>query len=91
MKSFDLAGFINSIISIIMIFEHKAAQDVSVKEQFELKIKNITLNLELITKLIYFSPQLLMKSSLILIQNMLDYHRYRKDGIFAIYCVALMI
>lgn len=39
----------------------------------------------------YFSPQPLMPSSISLMHNMLDYHKYRKTGFFAIYCVALMI
>lgn len=69
----------------------KAAQDMGVKEQFESKIKVLSLNIELITKLLFFSPQLLMTSSLQLVHNMLDYHRYKKTGIFAVYCVALMI
>jgi hypothetical protein len=76
---------------VIKIFEMKASQDLAVKEQFENKIQNLSLNLELITKLMYFSPQLLMQSSINLIHNMLNYHRYIKTGIFAIYCVALMI
>jgi hypothetical protein len=91
MKKFDIAGLLNSIIQIIKIFEIKAAQDMGVKEQFESKIKVLSLNIELITKLLFFSPQLLMPSSLQLIHNMLDYHRYKKTGIFAVYCVALMI
>ena len=61
------------------------------KEQFENKIQNLSLNLELITKLMYFSPQILKPSSIILIHNMLNYQRFIKTGIFAIYCVALMI
>jgi hypothetical protein len=39
----------------------------------------------------YFSPQLLRDSSISLIHNMLNYPRFIKTGIFAIYCVALMI
>jgi len=91
MKKFDLASFINSIIEVIKIFETRAVHDHTVKEQFENKIQNLSLNLELITKLMYFSPIVLKKSSISLIHNMLDYPRYVKTGIFAIYCVALMI
>ena len=91
MKKFDLASFINSIIEVIKIFETRAVHDHTVKEQFENKIQNLSLNLELITKLMYFSPIILKKSSINLIHNMLDYPRYIKTGIFAIYCVALMI
>jgi hypothetical protein len=44
---------------------------------------------ELLVKLIYFNPVLLGKKSKELIQVMLGYHRYRKTGIFALFCVAL--
>ena len=91
MKKFDLASLINSIIQVIRIFEQRAPNDLTVKEQFENKIQNLSLNLELITKLMYFSPQVLKRSSIDLIHNMLHYDRYIKTGIFAIYCVALMI
>ena len=64
---------------------------MAVKEQFESKIKILSLNIELITKLFFFSPQQLMESSLELIHNLLDYSRFKKTGIFAVYCVALMI
>jgi hypothetical protein len=91
MKKFDIASLLNSIIQIIKIFEMKSPQDMAVKEQFESKIKILSLNIELITKLFFFSPQQLMESSLELIHNLLDYSRFKKTGIFAVYCVALMI
>jgi len=91
MEKFDLASLINSIIQVIRIFEARASHDLTVKEQFENKIQNLSLNLELITKLMYFSARVLQPSSIKLIHNMLDYPRYIKTGIFAIYCVALMI
>jgi len=62
-----------------------------VKEQFDSKIKQIFANVELATKLIFFSATKLGEESINLILSMLDYHRFRKTGIFAVYCVALMI
>ena len=56
MKKFDIASLLNSIIQIIKIFEIKSPQDMAVKEQFESKIKILSLNIELITKLFFFSP-----------------------------------
>jgi hypothetical protein len=38
MQKFDLASLIDSIISVMKIFETKASQDLTVKEQFENKI-----------------------------------------------------
>lgn len=61
------------------------------KEQFDNKIKHISLNMELIVKLIYFTPCKLLNSSIHLIRAMLDYPRYKKLGVFAVYCIALMI
>lgn len=38
MREFDLAAMVNSILQVIKIFEMKATQDLTVKEQFESKI-----------------------------------------------------
>jgi len=91
LKRFDLAEFLDQIISIIKIFEMKAAQDMTVKEQFESKVHNLSINLELIVKLIFFCPMKLQPNSITLVHSMLNYHRFKKTGIFAIYCAALMI
>jgi hypothetical protein len=79
---------ISSIIEVIRIFELK--QDPAM-QPFENKIQSLSQNLELIIKLVFFSPQKLKDSSISLIHKMLNYRRYRKTGFFAIYCTALMI
>ena len=88
LKHFDLASMISSIIEVIRIFELK--QDPAM-QPFENKIQGLSQNLELIIKLVFFSPQKLEDSSISLILKMLNYRRYRKTGFFAIYCTALMI
>ena len=79
---------ISSIIEVVRIFELK--QDPTM-QPFENKIQGLTQNLELIIKLVFFSPQKLKDSSISLIHKMLNYRRYRKTGFFALYCTALMI
>jgi hypothetical protein len=86
-----VAELVNNIIRIIRIFEKKSKSDASVKEQFDSKIKNLSLNIELIVKLMYFAPCKLKQASISLIHSMLGYNRYRKTAIFAAYCVALKI
>jgi len=86
-----VAQLLDDIIKIINIFERKSASDAAVKEQFEAKIKQMSLNVELIVKLMYFTSCKLQRASISLIHSMLGYHRYRKTGIFAVYCVALKI
>lgn len=88
LRSFDLASMISAIIEVIRIFELK--QDPAM-QPFENKIQSLSQNLELIIKLVFFSPQKLKDSSISLIHKMLNYRRYRKTGFFAIYCTALMI
>jgi hypothetical protein len=90
-EEFQFSLLLNDIIKIIKIFERKMVTDNSVREQFENKIKNMTMNIELIVKLMYFAPIQLMYDSIHLIHNMLGYHRLCKTGIFAVYCVALKI
>lgn len=88
LRCFDLASMISSIIEVVRIFELK--QDPAM-QPFENKIQGLTQNLELIIKLVFFSPQKLKDSSISLIHQMLNYRRYRKTGFFALYCTALMI
>jgi hypothetical protein len=94
-EQFEVGLLLIDIIKVIKHFDHKGASDNAVKEQFEAKIKNISLNLELIVKLMYFAPVDFSKqrenASIKLIHKMFEYHRYRKTGIFAVYCVALKI
>lgn len=61
------------------------------REQFDSKIQSIKVNMELLIKLIYFCPISLPQSQISLIKELLAYGRFRKSGIFAIYCAALMI
>ena len=91
LQKYELANLVLDIITIIKLFERKSTQDMNVKEQFDNKIKHISLNMELIVKLIYFTPCKLLNSSIHLIRAMLDYPRYKKLGVFAVYCIALMI
>jgi len=91
LSNFEVAALLQDIVHIIRIFERKSTSDPLVKEQFDLKIKAISANIELAVKLVYFSPVKLGEESRKLIHSLLDYHRYRKTGIFAVYCVALMI
>jgi hypothetical protein len=51
----------------------------------------MVLNLELIVKLIYFSPITHPPSAVNFIHQLLGYDRLKKTGIFALYCVALKI
>jgi len=91
LSDFEVSLLLIDIIKIIRLFESKSVADAAIKEQFDLKIKGMSQNIEMIVKLMFFAPIKLQKGSINLIFSMLDYHRYRKTGIFAVYCVALMI
>lgn len=90
-QSFEVSVLINDIIKIVRLFERKMATDQAVREQFDSKIKNISLNIELIVKFMYYSPSELRTEAINLILNLLGYYRFSKIGIFAVYCVALKI
>lgn len=91
MRNYDMAALVLSILQIVKMFDHDAQNDSNVKDQFDSKIGSLSQNLELVTKLMYFSPQPLMNSSIPLAHNMLSYYRFVKTGIFAVYCTALML
>jgi hypothetical protein len=88
---FHFSLLMNDILKIIRIYERRMVSDNAVREQFDNKIKNMTMNIELIVKLMYFAPLQLPTDSINFIYNMLNYHRFKKIGIFAVYCVALKL
>jgi hypothetical protein len=56
----------------------------------ESKLHQLTINLELSIKLMFYNPLPLMNDSIKLVHYLLR-SRFEKIGVFAVYCVALML
>lgn len=86
-----MAAMLSSVLRIVEIFEQRAETEGVVREQLDAKISSLLINLEFIVKLLFFSPLQLSTSSISLVHQLLKSRRFKKLGVFAIYCTALMI
>jgi len=61
------------------------------KEGFDAAFPKVSRNLDLIMKLLFYTPWQLSPSAKKLVLSLIDLPKFRKHGIFASYCSSLMV